>query len=41
MSFLTKYFRSWRRDVRTCPYCGYRGSDWPDSGECPCCGEIR
>ena len=23
-----------------CPYCGYNGSGWPDSGECPECGET-
>lgn len=22
-----------------CPYCGYSGS-FPDSGECPSCGEV-
>ena len=25
---------------KTCPFCGYIGSDWPDSGECPSCGET-
>lgn len=25
----------------TCRYCGYSGSDWPDSGACPCCGEVN
>ena len=25
---------------KRCPYCGYAGSDWPDSGECPNCGET-
>ena len=24
-----------------CRYCGYSGSDWPDSGECPSCGEVN
>lgn len=26
---------------RRCRFCGYVGSDWPDSGECPNCGEIN
>lgn len=26
---------------RSCRYCGYSGSDWPDSGECPSCGEVN
>ena len=25
---------------RTCPFCGYSGSGWGDSGECPSCGET-
>jgi|GEM_PF-2750906 len=25
---------------KRCPYCGYVGSDWRDSGECPSCGET-
>lgn len=24
-----------------CDRCGYAGSDWPDSGECPSCGEVN
>ena len=24
-----------------CRYCGYSGSDWSDSGECPNCGEVN
>lgn len=24
-----------------CCRCGYRGSGWPDSGECPSCGEVN
>ncbi len=26
---------------RVCRFCGYSGSDWPDSGECPSCGEVN
>lgn len=29
-----------RNYTATCPYCGYKGSGWPDSGECPSCGET-
>jgi rubrerythrin len=29
------YFGVFRR----CPYCGYYGK-FPDSGECPSCGEV-
>lgn len=25
---------------RRCPHCGYSGGGWPDSGECPSCGET-
>ena len=25
---------------KRCPYCGYSGSDWGDSGECPSCAEV-
>ena len=28
------------RYYKRCPYCGYAGSDWPDSDECPSCGEV-
>jgi rubrerythrin len=24
-----------------CRFCGYAGYDWPDSGECPSCGEVN
>lgn len=24
-----------------CRYCGYSGGGWPDSGECPNCGEVN
>ena len=24
-----------------CSYCGYSGSDWSASGECPSCGEVN
>ncbi len=24
---------------RTCKFCGYSGGGWPDSGDCPDCGE--
>jgi rubrerythrin len=24
-----------------CRFCGYWGTDWPDSGECPSCGEVN
>lgn len=24
-----------------CRYCGYSGSDWSASGECPSCGEVN
>lgn len=24
-----------------CIRCGYSGSDWPASGECPACGEVN
>lgn len=27
--------------VRKCRFCGYSGSDWPDSDECPACGEVN
>lgn len=27
-------------DVRECPHCGSRAGGWPDSGECPGCGET-
>ncbi|WP_241145807.1 DNA repair protein RadA [Olsenella sp. An188] len=38
---IKRLVQAWRRrDIRVCPHCGYRGSDWPDSGECPSCGEI-
>lgn len=37
---LVRTYRS-RREIRTCRYCGYRGSDWRDSGECPSCGEVN
>ena len=26
---------------RRCRFCGYEGNDWPDSGECPNCGEVN
>ena len=26
---------------RSCRYCGYSGGGWPDSGECPSCGEVN
>ena len=35
-----KIFMKYQRS-RRCRYCGYSGSDWPDSGECPCCGEVN
>ena len=25
---------------KRCPYCGYEGGGWKDSGECPSCGET-
>lgn len=28
------------RYYKRCPYCGYSGSGWGDSGECPSCGET-
>ena len=24
-----------------CRRCGYSGGGWPDSGECPSCGEVN
>lgn len=27
--------------VRRCRFCGYSGGGWPDSGECPSCGEVN
>jgi len=30
-----------RRASRRCRFCGYCGSDWPSSGECPSCGETN
>ena len=30
-----------QRTYRVCRFCGYSGSDWPDSGECPSCGETN
>lgn len=27
--------------ARRCRFCGYNGSDWPDSDECPSCGEVN
>ena len=24
-----------------CRFCGYSGGGWPDSGECPSCGEVN
>jgi rubrerythrin len=27
--------------MRTCRFCGYVGGDWPDSDECPNCGEVN
>lgn len=32
-----KRFRRFRR----CCYCQYIGGGWPDSGECPSCGEVN
>ena len=32
--------RVWRFAFRTCRFCGYCGGGWPDSGECPSCGET-
>lgn len=29
-----------RKNFHKCAYCGYEGSDWPDSDECPNCGEV-
>lgn len=29
------------REVRRCRFCEYVGDDWPDSDECPACGEIN
>ena len=29
-----------RNYYHRCRFCHYAGSDWPDSGECPSCGEI-
>lgn len=26
--------------TKRCPYCGYFGPGWKDSGECPVCGET-
>ena len=26
---------------RTCRFCGYSGGIWPDSDECPNCGEVN
>ena len=26
---------------RKCRFCGYMGVGWPDSGECPSCGEVN
>lgn len=28
------------RYFKRCPFCGYSGIGWGDSGECPCCGET-
>lgn len=30
-----------RSTFRVCRYCGYSGGDWPDSDECPACGETN
>jgi rubrerythrin len=29
----------YRNYFATCRFCGYSGSDWKDSGNCPSCGE--
>lgn len=40
---MMKWMRWLRRFslVRRCRFCGYCGGGWPDSGECPSCGEIN
>lgn len=40
---MLKWMRWLRRFslVRRCRFCGYCGGGWPDSGECPSCGEIN
>lgn len=35
------FIRMYGYGTRTCRYCGYTGSRWPDSGECPSCGEVN
>lgn len=32
--YLVKYYN-------VCKHCGYSGSDWSDSDECPNCGEVN
>ena len=36
--FLDSLVRSY---YARCRFCGYAGSDWPDSGACPSCGEVN
>ena len=38
-AFLSRVKRSFR--FCRCRFCGYSGGGWPDSGECPCCGETN
>ena len=37
---ITNYKNIRLRGTRRCPFCGYFGGGWPDSGECPRCGEV-
>lgn len=36
-----KFMRVIRGYYAVCSHCGYSGNDWPESGECPACGEVN
>ncbi len=36
-----KFMRVMHGYYAVCVHCGYRGNDWPASGECPSCGEVN
>lgn len=36
-----KFMRTVHSYYAICIHCGYSGSDWTSSGECPACGEVN
>lgn len=41
MTFMKAFVKRAWAAFRTCRFCGYSGGGWPDSGECPGCGEVN